>query len=114
MHYILLLEHSLTLSSEGILQYLVCLTYLGVHSFGYSQRSKFMVSCGLERKIYLWDPFTCKVVHTLMGHNSSVKEVLVNDARNIMISLSVDKVRTYVCVGAMLQFLYIMPFKIDD
>ncbi len=45
----------------------------GVYSFDYSKKFKFMVSCGLERKLMLWDPFTCKVVNSLVGHSSSVQ-----------------------------------------
>eukprot|EP00741_Cyanophora_paradoxa_P015875 tig00020909_g15326.t1 len=64
----------------------------GVYSFDWCRTYKFFASCGLERHIVLWNPYTSKAVATLHGHNASVQEVIVNDWHNQLISLSVDKV----------------------
>ncbi len=59
----------------------------GIYSFDYSKKYKFMASCGLERKILLWDPFTCKLISSLSGHQSSVQQVIVSDEKSLLISL---------------------------
>ena len=43
-----------------------------VNSFIYSQKSRFIASCGEERHILMWDPFTLGVLTYLYGHNTSV------------------------------------------
>mmetsp|Transcript_37768 Transcript_37768/g.61203 ORF Transcript_37768/g.61203 Transcript_37768/m.61203 type:complete len:933 (-) Transcript_37768:1406-4204(-) len=64
----------------------------GVYSFDWCRAYKFFASCGLERHIILWNPYTSKPMATLPGHNASVREVIINDRFNQLISLSVDKV----------------------
>lgn len=64
----------------------------GIYSFDYSKVYKFMASCGLERKILLWDPFTCKSINALVGHSSSVKEVIMDDEKKVLMSLSVVRI----------------------
>lgn len=73
-----------------------------------------MASCGQERRMYqlhsplpshsiswriimyddmdrlIWDPFSCEVTHRLVGHESSVQDVIIRN--NLLISLSTDKV----------------------
>ena len=63
----------------------------GVYSFAFSAANKFMVSCGAEREVMLWDPYTCKTVSMLYGHTTAVQRVLIDDDRNIMVTLSSDK-----------------------
>lgn len=40
----------------------------------------------------LWDPFTNSKVNILQGHSSSVQDLALNEERNQLISLGVDKV----------------------
>ena len=64
----------------------------GVYSFAFCRSYNFIASCGLERNVLLFNPFTGKSVGTLAGHSASVCDVIVNEADNQLISLSMDKV----------------------
>jgi WD40 repeat protein len=44
----------------------------GVNSFVYCYKHRFIASCGEERHILMWDPFTIGVLSYLYGHNTSV------------------------------------------
>ena len=44
----------------------------GVNSFVYSSKHRFIASCGEERHIIMWDPFTLGALSHLYGHNTSV------------------------------------------
>jgi WD40 repeat protein len=44
----------------------------GVNSFIYSSKHRFIASCGEERHIIMWDPFTLGALSYLYGHNTSV------------------------------------------
>jgi WD40 repeat protein len=44
----------------------------GVNSFVYSAKHRFIASCGEERHIIMWDPFTLGALSHLYGHNTSV------------------------------------------
>ena len=76
----------------------------GVHSFAYCPEYKFMASCGVERKIHIFDTHRCTRLSMLVGHSKSVSNVLINEARHQIISLSLDKVvkiwdtRTFRCL----------------
>lgn len=76
----------------------------GVNSFIYSSKHRFVASCGEERHILMWDPFTLGVLSYLYGHNTSVQELSLNEDRYHLISLGTDKVvkiwdiRTYACI----------------
>jgi hypothetical protein len=39
----------------------------------------------------LWNPFSCKHIAVLQGHNASVLRVAINERDNQIISMSVDK-----------------------
>jgi WD40 repeat protein len=76
----------------------------GVNSFIYSSKHRFVASCGEERHILVWDPFTMLVHSYLYGHNTSVQELAINEDKNHLISLGTDKVvkiwdtGSYACV----------------
>jgi len=76
----------------------------GVNSFIYSSKHRFVASCGEERHILMWDPFTLGVLSYLYGHNTSVQDLTLNENRHHLISLGTDKVvkiwdiRTYACI----------------
>ena len=53
---------------------------------------RFIASCGEERHILLWDPFTLVVLSYLYGHNTSVQDLAMNVERHHLISLGTDKV----------------------
>lgn len=42
--------------------------------------------------MFLWNPFSQKPLAQLLGHSSSVQQVMVNDRDNQIISLGSDKV----------------------
>ena len=44
-----------------------------MRSFCWCKTFKYIASCGLERHLLLWDPYTCKVIATLQGHTASVQ-----------------------------------------
>ncbi len=73
----------------------------GVNSFVYSNKHRFIASCGEERYIIMWDPFTLGILTHLNGHNTSVQDLAINEDRNHLISLGTDKmvkiwdIRTY-------------------
>lgn len=61
-----------------------------VYSFAWCSHSKVVASCGLEHNIYLWSPYSERVVGTLTGHSSAVRKVVYNDQDNKLISLGAD------------------------
>ncbi|CEP03071.1 unnamed protein product (mitochondrion) [Plasmodiophora brassicae] len=63
----------------------------GVYSFDFCAGYKFMVSCGSSRRITAWDPFRCREINSLSGHMAAVQQVVVNEDKNQIISLAVDK-----------------------
>lgn len=77
----------------------------GVLSFVYCPELKLVASCGEERYISLWDPYSKTVAMTFLnGHNSAVIDLALNQDKNQLISLGTDKVvkiwdiRTFQCV----------------
>jgi WD40 repeat protein len=64
-----------------------------VYSFTWSTTCKQLASCGLERTISLWNPYTRnpKPLAILSGHTSSVLHVAINDEGFQLFSCSVDK-----------------------
>lgn len=63
----------------------------GVNSFYYSRKHKFVASCGEERHVIIWNPYTRRVVTYLYGHNTSVQDLAMNEERHHLISLGTDK-----------------------
>ena len=76
----------------------------GINSFVYSIKHKQVASCGEERHIILWEPYTLQQLSQLNGHNTSVSHLDINEERNHLISLGTDKVvkiwdtRHYECI----------------
>ena len=76
----------------------------GAEAFFYSPKFRFIVSCGEEIHIIIWDPFTLGVLTKLHGHNNSVSNLAMNESRNHLLSLDTEKnvkvwdVTTYVCI----------------
>jgi WD repeat-containing protein 49 len=81
----------------------------GVYCFDWCNDYKFLVSCGQERYVHLWNPYMKKPMATLLGHASPVVQVVVNDAQNQIISLGSDKtlkvwdVRTHRCLQTLVD-----------
>ena len=52
----------------------------GVYTFEWSNAFKVLASCGLERTVALWNPYTRsnKPLAVLPGHNASVQRVTVS------------------------------------
>lgn len=77
----------------------------GVLSFVWCPEFKFIASCGEERHITLWNPYSRKAtVNYLAGHNSAITDLALNNNRFQLISLGTDKVvkiwdiRNYQCI----------------
>eukprot|EP00192_Tetraselmis_astigmatica_P000660 CAMPEP_0117689666 /NCGR_PEP_ID=MMETSP0804-20121206/24643_1 /TAXON_ID=1074897 /ORGANISM="Tetraselmis astigmatica, Strain CCMP880" /LENGTH=1073 /DNA_ID=CAMNT_0005502517 /DNA_START=57 /DNA_END=3278 /DNA_ORIENTATION=+ len=64
----------------------------GVHAFEWTALYKFVASAGMDRKVMLWNPFSCKHIAVLQGHAASVRSVAINERDNQIISMSADKV----------------------
>lgn len=75
----------------------------GVYSFEWSNTFKVLASCGLERTVSIWNPYTRsgKPLALLQGHNSSVQHVTINEESSQLITCSIDK---YVKVWDMRNF----------
>lgn len=47
---------------------------------------------GLEREVVVWNPYTCKPVISLEGHQAGITQLEVNAEFEQVISLSIDRV----------------------
>ncbi|QDZ24146.1 WD40 repeat domain-containing protein [Chloropicon primus] len=63
----------------------------GVYGFDVCKAFNFIATCGVERDIMLWNPFTGRSIGMLTGHTASVQKVIVVEDDNQLISLSTDK-----------------------
>eukprot|EP00899_Mesostigma_viride_P003218 jgi/Mesvir1/12898/Mv05924-RA.1 len=63
----------------------------GVHNFHMSRSYNVVASCGVERNVLLWNPFTGRSMGMLQGHTASVLDVVMNDDYEV-VSLAADKV----------------------
>lgn len=87
----------------------------GINCFVYSTKHRFVASCGEERHIILWEPYTQCYLTYLNGHNTSVSHLDVNEDRNHLISLGTDKVvkiwdaRTYNCIQTIIDRNFYRP-----
>ena len=87
----------------------------GINSFVYSNKHRFIASCGEERYIIMWDPFTLGILTHLNGHNTSVQDLTINEERNHLISLGTDKmvkiwdIRTYTNIQTIIDKICIRP-----
>ena len=90
----------------------------GVNAFVYSPKHRFMASCGEERHIILWEPFTLGRLTDLIGHNTSVTNLDINEDRYHLISLGTDKVvrvwdtRSYSCLQVITDRFFYRPENI--
>jgi len=75
-----------------------------VYSFIWCPGSKVIASCGLERDIILWSPYSKSSVGLLTGHTASVLKVQVNKINHQLISLGSDNtvkiwdIRNHKCI----------------
>ena len=60
------------------------------NGFVYNERAKLMASCGVERDVLLWNPFSPDNISRLSGHNSSVKALCTIKDTNEIVSLDVE------------------------
>ncbi|RQM19506.1 hypothetical protein B5M09_011466 [Aphanomyces astaci] len=61
-----------------------------VYDFVWCGRPKFFASCGVEREILLWSPFSESLLGRLRGHSCSIKGVVWNEEGQNLISLGLD------------------------
>lgn len=87
----------------------------GINSFVYCKQHKFIASCGEERYIIMWDPFTRLSLTHLNGHNTSVQDLTINEERNHLISLGSNKmvkvwdIRSYQCIQTIEDKVCVRP-----
>lgn len=87
----------------------------GVNAFVYSPQHKVIASCGEERQIILWNPFTLMAQTYLPGHTTAVQDLALNEERNHLISLGTDKVvkiwhlHNYFCIQTITDKLCYRP-----
>lgn len=62
----------------------------GVLGAAYCRSYNFIVTCGLERHVNIWNPFTAKTMGRLDGHQSSVLDVAVNERDNQIVTVGAD------------------------
>eukprot|EP00400_MALV-I_sp_L67-5_P000199 gene199-426_t len=63
----------------------------GVLSFCWCNAFKFMASCGLDRTVNIFNPYTGRAINYLQGHSSAVNDVCVNEQQSQLISISSSK-----------------------
>jgi WD40 repeat protein len=63
-----------------------------VYSFTWCSHAKVIASCGLDRDILLWSPWSQSIAAKLQGHISPVMQVIANPETGTLISLSTDSV----------------------
>ncbi|EQC29805.1 hypothetical protein SDRG_12351 [Saprolegnia diclina VS20] len=61
-----------------------------VYSFAWCKEPKLIASCGLERQVLLWSPYSIRLVGRLVGHTCSIKQVIWNTASYSLLSLGFD------------------------
>ncbi|KDO18286.1 hypothetical protein SPRG_16324, partial [Saprolegnia parasitica CBS 223.65] len=61
-----------------------------VYSFAWCKEPKLIASCGLERQVLLWSPYSIRLVGRLVGHTCSIKQVIWNAASYSLLSLGFD------------------------
>jgi len=89
----------------------------GIYCFDWSTNSKVLASCGLERTVSLWNPYTRsgKPQAVLQGHQASVHRVTINDDHYQIISCSADKyikvwdLRNYKCLQTLQDKTHYRP-----
>ncbi|KAI9222237.1 WD40-repeat-containing domain protein [Blastocladiella britannica] len=65
----------------------------GVRCFDYCRRPSFIITGGRDKIVRLWNPYVLsKAAGSLIGHNATITDVLVNQSEGHVISLSEDKV----------------------
>ncbi|EFJ22347.1 hypothetical protein SELMODRAFT_416582 [Selaginella moellendorffii] len=64
----------------------------GIFALDYCRSFNFIVTCGLERNVNIWNPFTAKIMGQLIGHQSPVVDVVVNEDDNQIVSVATDSI----------------------
>ncbi|KAG0621215.1 hypothetical protein M758_3G002600 [Ceratodon purpureus] len=77
-------KHTVLLSCDCVVSKALNKSNITIRSYN------FIVSCGLERYINIWNPFTAKTMGALHGHEASVTDVQVNEIDNQIVSISSD------------------------
>ncbi|ETW05329.1 hypothetical protein, variant 4 [Aphanomyces invadans] len=75
---------------RGVLKRHFALHRGAVYDFVWCPRPKFFASCGVEREILLWSPFSDSLLGRLRGHSCSIKSVVWNEEGQNLISLGLD------------------------
>jgi WD40 repeat protein len=88
----------------------------GIETFEFCKRPSFLITAGRDKTIRLWNPYVLsKPAGTLVGHNTAIVNLAVNNEEGIIISLSEDKVvklwnaRTLNCIQTMVDKVAYRP-----
>jgi WD40 repeat protein len=97
--------HMFNLSRDGISETKIFSAHRkAVNAIVFSVRDAVVASCGLERDILVWSPFTTQVLARLTGHNSSVFSLVVDPQSSTLISLDSSR-HVYVWSLTTYQFI---------
>lgn len=97
--------HTFNLSRDGISETKVVSAHRkAVNAIVLSSRDAVIASCGLERDILVWSPFTTQILARLTGHNSSVFSLVLDPQSSTLISLDSSR-QVYVWSLTTYQFV---------
>ncbi len=97
--------HTFNMSRDGISETKMFTAHSkAVDAIVFSSRDAVVASCGLERDILVWSPFTTQLLARLIGHNSSVFSLVVDPLSSTLVSLGSDR---QVYVWSLTNFQYI-------
>jgi WD40 repeat protein len=84
--------HTFNLSRDGVSETKMFIAHSkAIHAIVYSSQDAVVASCGLERDILVWSPFTTQLLARLTGHLSSVFSLAVELQSSHLISLGSDR-----------------------
>lgn len=77
----------------------------GVYSIDWNKGYKLLASCGMERDVFIWNPFISKEVAQLQGHTAPLVDLCFNSNNHCeLVTLASDKtiklwdIRTFRCI----------------
>lgn len=97
--------HMFNLSRDGISETRTFSAHRkAVNAIVFSVRDAVVASCGLERDVLVWSPFTTQLLARLTGHNSSVFSLVVDPQSSTLMSLDSSR-QVYVWSLTTYQFI---------
>jgi len=87
----------------------------GVYALAYSSSYRCLLSAGFEPNVYVWDPYYQKPIGHLHAQHNNIVDVLVNEPKNQIITVSADKkikvfdIRTFKCIQSSVDSTHHSP-----